>query len=302
MFSSNQLKKLGKRLRDGGRETEDLLMLANYKASFDEILFDVNSILFKLFSDNRIPVILSGRSKRTKSLIRKLCRPNNRGMDLSRVDDIVGLRLIVRDIEVQNKVFDLVKKLPEFKREADYRDAEKPYRAIHVILTKGGKLIELQIRTCAQHLWAEESESFGEKTKEGGGPDDINQYLIELSSVCKLIDDKAKVATCEHRFFQSRNPLDVMYSYLLEAYDAASDASFKVAPDLSYLVTYDTKTAELISKDIFWNDERAESLKEYKRITNLLDENRFDVLLFNSKLDDALYVTHSRYFPKGIFR
>lgn len=302
MYSSNQLKNLGKRLRKGSRSTEDLIMLANYKASFDEVLFDLNSILFKQFSENNIPVILSGRSKRIKSLIRKLCRPNNRGMDLSRVDDVVGLRLIVRDIEVQDKALELIKNLAEVKKVTDYRGGEKPYRAIHVVLTKNGKLIELQIRTCAQHLWAEESESFGEKTKEGNGPELIAQYLEELSKVSKSIDDKKDIGVVKHDFFQSRRPVDVLYPYLLKAYDYASEASFTSSADFSYLITYDTKTSSLIDKDKFWHDERDASLKEYKRVTKLLDENRYDVLLFNSKLDDALYVTHSRYFPKGIFR
>lgn len=302
MYSSNQLKKLGKRLRDGSRSTEDLAMLTDYKATFDEPLFDLNADLFKLFSQNNIPVILSGRSKRIKSLIRKLCRPNNRGMDLSRIDDIVGLRLIVRDYETQQIALRLIEDFSCATKINDYRSGEKPYRAIHVVLKKDSKLVELQIRTCAQHLWAEESESFGEKTKEGGGPAHIALYLKELSMHCKVIDEKSEKTSPEHELFKIRNPITFLYSNLLKSHDNVAKATFEDTPDYSYLVIYDTKTSELIDKDKFWHNERAASLAEYKRITHILDENRFDILLFNSKLDDALYVTHSRYFPKGIFR
>ncbi|MBY6197367.1 RelA/SpoT domain-containing protein [Vibrio hangzhouensis] len=302
MYSSNQLKKLGKRLRKGSRTEEDLSMLANYKASFDEVLFDLNSKIFKSLSINDIPVILSGRSKRSKSLIRKLCRPSNHSMDLSRVDDIVGLRLIVRDIQLQDQALSIIKQFEGVRKITDYRESGKNYRAIHVVISKNEKLIELQIRTCAQHLWAEESESFGEKTKEGNGPDYIAKYLSELSLACKKIDDGKSVSFFKHELFKSRKPIEVLYRYLLQAYEHASAASLKSSMDYSFLVTYDTKASSLINKEKFWDDERFESVKEYKRICKLLDENRYDVLLFNSKLDDALYVTHSRYFPKGIFR
>ncbi|MGF1694786.1 RelA/SpoT domain-containing protein [Vibrio lamellibrachiae] len=302
MYSNNQLKNLGKRIRKGSRSEDDMSMLANYKASFDEVLFSLNSILFRHFSDNDTRIILSGRSKRSKSLIRKLCRPNNKGMDLSRVDDIVGLRLIVRDLKLQEKALDLIRQLSYVKKITDYREGEKPYRAIHVVLEENNKLVELQIRTCAQHLWAEESESFGEKTKEGNGTQNIKLYLSELSTVCKSIDNDEPIKALKHELFNSRKPIKLIYPYLLTAYDHALKNSLKSISDYSYLITYDTKTASLIDKDKFWSDQRQESVKEYKRITKVLDENRYDILLFNSKSDDALYVTHSRYFPKGLIR
>ena len=103
-LSGNALKRLGKRLRDGERESEDIEMLEQYRRSFDRLLLKTAFAVDASLRESGIAYFMAGRSKRTKSILRKLERPQNRGMDLSRMCDIVGLRVITQDIETQDTV------------------------------------------------------------------------------------------------------------------------------------------------------------------------------------------------------
>ena len=60
------------------------------------------------------------------------------------------------------------------------------YRAVHVIVHYGGKMVEIQIRTVLQHFWAERSEKFSDvldpAIKYGGGGENVRRILSRLSS------------------------------------------------------------------------------------------------------------------------
>src|SRR5262249_40079102 len=58
-------------------------------------------------------------------------------------------------------------------------------RALHVIAQSSGKLVEIQIRSSLQHLWAEYSEKLSDvhdsRIKYGGGPEVVRTTLRTLS-------------------------------------------------------------------------------------------------------------------------
>lgn len=66
------------------------------------------------------------------------------------------------------------------------------YRAVHIIARISGKLIEIQVRSPLQHLWAELSEKFSDiidpSVKYGGGEEQIRQMLTELSGFVTEIE------------------------------------------------------------------------------------------------------------------
>lgn len=117
-------------------------------------------------------VIVAQRLKRTPSIALKLRRFS--GMKLSRMQDIGGLRAILKN---KNQVYQLThlikqaKILHVMKSEKDYIKHPKPsgYRGIHLIYQfrkskpsmYDGLLIELQIRTKVQHSWATAVEIMG---------------------------------------------------------------------------------------------------------------------------------------------
>jgi ppGpp synthetase/RelA/SpoT-type nucleotidyltranferase len=61
------------------------------------------------------------------------------------------------------------------------------YRAVHLIVKVDGALVEIQIRSSLQHLWAELSEKFSDvvdpSIKYGGGPPNIRDLLALASGM-----------------------------------------------------------------------------------------------------------------------
>jgi putative GTP pyrophosphokinase len=59
------------------------------------------------------------------------------------------------------------------------------YRAIHLVLTRDGRTVEIQLRTRLQHLWALVSEKLSDRVspelKYGGGPDHVRHLLKDAS-------------------------------------------------------------------------------------------------------------------------
>ena len=100
-------------------------------------------------------------------------------MRLTQVQDIAGCRVIVSDILEQDRVVgSLLFGAFNDARIVDRR--EEPsygYRAVHIVVEMFGKVVEIQVRTTFQHMWAEISEKYadlyGSDVKYGGGTEDI---------------------------------------------------------------------------------------------------------------------------------
>ena len=299
-FSGNSIKKLGKRLREERRLPDDIELLEAFRASFDLFLINISFRIDDLLRLKTIPSVLTGRSKRTKSIIRKLKRSRHEGMDLSRMDDIVGVRVIVEGSSEQDTVYDRIINEVNIKNVKDYRDCDNLYRAIHIIaVSNSRRLLEIQLRTLAQHLWAVESEFFGEQVKEGGGTPTQEEYLKTLSTVCLEIDENNEMGNLDFDgvLWQKRNPLSlyqdlksffdkIAYSFILQEYSGDS-----------YIVVYDNQLKQLISSDHFPVNSRAEAIKAYQYRTRSFDDSqgRYEVLFLNSKSKDSLQVTHPTF-------
>ena len=117
--------------------------------------------------------IVAQRLKRTPTIIDKL-KNRQRVMKLGEMQDIGGLRAIVSDVA---KVRELEKKYAKSKaahilrRKKDYiaEPQESGYRGIHLVYSTvnpkmpdlDGLLIEIQLRTRLQHIWATTVETVG---------------------------------------------------------------------------------------------------------------------------------------------
>ena len=137
------------------------------------------------------PVVMGARLKRLPSIVRKLER--EREMRLSRMADILGLRILCSSVRASDQVIESLRSSPHFQRMLDYRQAprETGYRACHLIfrLEQATPLdnvirveFEIQVRTFYQHLWSLVSESMGEQVKEGAGPQSTREHLASLSA------------------------------------------------------------------------------------------------------------------------
>jgi hypothetical protein len=72
---------------------------------------------------------------------------------------------------------------------------EKPsfgYRAVHVMPRIGDHVIEIQVRSRLQHLWAELSEKYSDtidtSIKYGGGPAEVRGLLASTSSMASDVE------------------------------------------------------------------------------------------------------------------
>lgn len=143
---------------------EDYKWLLNYSLSVykeAEIhILEAKKKLFRALVEEKIPAEIHGRKKHLYSLYKKLLRPTV-GKDLSKVHDLVALRILVDTIEQCYTTLGVVHKIYKpvpYLGISDYIAQPKPsgYRSIHSkVFGPQGRIVEIQIRT---HLMHEEAE------------------------------------------------------------------------------------------------------------------------------------------------
>jgi ppGpp synthetase/RelA/SpoT-type nucleotidyltranferase len=138
------------------------------------------------------------RAKSTVSIVEKLRRESTK---LSRMQDIAGCRVIIGGVLEQDRFVESLKADFPVAKLVDRRDSPSHgYRAVHVIVKTHGKLIEVQVRTSLQHLWAEVSERSADlldpAIKYGGGPqwwqdilENVSRRVADLEKAEKVLAD-----------------------------------------------------------------------------------------------------------------
>jgi putative GTP pyrophosphokinase len=185
-LSNAQLDKLGDRLRAGSASQADLHALDDYRRSFrDSYDYIVDAI------KTRGGLEGTGRpAKTTSAIIDKLRRQHIR---LSQIQDISGFRVIVDGIIEQDRVVQSLREMFPAASVDDRRASPSyGYRAVHVIASAHNRLVEIQVRTREQHLWAELSEKLSDvvdrAVKYGGGPDSTRASLLNYSQLLSKIE------------------------------------------------------------------------------------------------------------------
>ena len=162
------MNRAGNHVRDGAPTEEDLAIIDLWRAAHRPVLNTFQAILRARTRGTDIVVAL--RHKRRNTIFGKLARFPR--MQLSRMDDVAGCRLIFRDIASLYEFRDALHQarfkhgLRNEKERYDYikRSKNTGYRGVHDIYeydvrSKTGEkykglLIELQYRTIYQHAWA----------------------------------------------------------------------------------------------------------------------------------------------------
>lgn len=136
---------------------------------------------------------VEGRVKRLFSLYRKLTRYDN---DLSKVYDVIAVRIIVADVEECYAILGVLhqawKPLPG--RIKDYISQPKPngYRSLHTtVFADEGEIVEFQIRTKEMHDLCEFGIAAHWRYKESGmRPMENLRWMEELAAIQKELADK----------------------------------------------------------------------------------------------------------------
>jgi len=296
-ISQKQINKIGKKFRDSIWDEDDFSFLEDFKKSYDEVLITKTALVSDKIKKKLNNFILVGRLKRTNSIIRKLQRKNNYGMDLTRMSDIAGLRIIVNNLDDQNKIINIIKEEFIVEKMYDYRKSEQNYRSVHLVVKDNNKLIEIQIRTLAQQTWADESEGFGEHAKQGFYTEHVGEYLKILSDITNKIDHQIEydLSKIDHFLFERKSPINGKYSIIKNTFEKYK-LNFVDEPKY-FLIVYDSLDSSLISEDEFDINERDEVFDLYKYKSKLLDDSRYEIIFFISSLgNDVLRVSHPRFF------
>lgn len=205
--SKKLVKKAGETLASNPKDSAAMEILSQWRSLH---VYPIN--IFQNLLRNKAKTIkgavIAQRLKRTPSIIKKLQRFSN--MDLSRMQDIGGIRIIVPKL---SDVYNLHKSLVKGKHQhtpllppKDYIAEPKSdgYRSLHQVFkyassTKtesNGLQIELQIRTQLQHYWATAVETLGiiEKAsfKTGEGSKDVKLFF-KLASILFAHDEKTTI-------------------------------------------------------------------------------------------------------------
>jgi ppGpp synthetase/RelA/SpoT-type nucleotidyltranferase len=141
----------------------------------------------------------SQRLKRFKQILDKLYRHPE--MKLARMQDIGGARAVLANRDEVEKLHAKIRDNWGISRVKDWRDEGRPdtgYRALHLMVAKRDQLsgenriVEIQLRTEAEHRWSQvimaAGEQLGYSLRDGDGPADLLDYFKLASEVLALID------------------------------------------------------------------------------------------------------------------
>ncbi|MCW2922410.1 MAG: hypothetical protein JWL76_2284 [Thermoleophilia bacterium] len=130
--------------------------------------------------------------QRLKRMSRMIDKITLHRTGLERLQDIGGCRAVLRDYEQVQRVADEIVEAFGAKDVSNYleRPRDTGYRAIHIVHERDGRLIELQLRSPAQHRWAEVVEKAEEITghplKDGEGPEELLEYFRVAAGILAL--------------------------------------------------------------------------------------------------------------------
>ena len=182
------------------------VLMEQFRTSFQDPLGRVRMGLQSFVKSEGARIVVAQRLKRAPTIAGKLVRlPTVR---LSQMQDIGGCRAILPS---QRHVYDVVKRIR--RRAWEVRDIDdyvaKPkntgYRAVHVIVRRRGRLVEIQLRTPLQQRWAAEVDraagQVGIALKDGHGPPEIAEPFAELAEqIAHSGGDAAALARLDEAF------------------------------------------------------------------------------------------------------
>lgn len=175
--SKSRVNRAGQRVREGTANAEDLQVIDEWRAAHRAVL---NTFKVNLIQRGRGKgIIFAQRHKRKRTIFNKLSRFPR--MNLSRMDDVAGCRLIFRSIEelysfrehFHKARFKHKRRNADDKDKYDYIKNSKAsgYRGVHDVYEYDvnsvlgrplkGLYVEIQYRTLVQHAWATTVEVIG---------------------------------------------------------------------------------------------------------------------------------------------
>lgn len=319
-YSKNQIVNAGKNIKDSTSSDEEikeaLNVIDNWRASH---AFPLQVIYCHLKrNNNNHNFIVAQRLKRLDSIVKKLEREPT--MSLWTMQDLGGCRVIVPTIDdvynvVRNYKSSRVRHI--LKKEYDYIQQPKHsgYRSYHMVYqyqsdTKEtynrNMLIEIQIRTQLQHLWATALETMGlftnQALKASHGEEDTLRYFALLSSLFALKENMPIVPetpdNLEDNILELRS-LEAKHNYLriLSAIRVAVDhLDEKNSKKKGYYILILNYAKKRLRLKFYKTSQINEATKEYNQIESTRAENKIDAVLVSVSSFSTLKAAYPNYF------
>uniref|UniRef100_UPI00047AB51F RelA/SpoT domain-containing protein n=1 Tax=Arthrobacter sp. H41 TaxID=1312978 RepID=UPI00047AB51F len=146
----------------------------------------VNNALRSFCASLGIDGDVTQRLKKAPTIVNKLTRES--GLDLSRMQDIGGCRVVVETLPELRKLETRIRRTWGYclDHEKDYirEPRASGYRAMHLVVLRDGRQIEIQLRTKSMHNWAEAVEAFSGTTSQNfkqDGSHVVQEFMKQLS-------------------------------------------------------------------------------------------------------------------------
>lgn len=207
--SKSRVNQAGDSIREETATPEDMLVIENWRASHNHILNSWQATLRNRCKGKGI--IFAQRLKRRSTIFNKLQREPD--MELARMHDIAGCRLIFKNIKELNQYRESLhnsrmKHIRKSPTRYDYisTPASSGYRGIHEVYAYNnvmrkdrpqewnGLLVEIQYRTIYQHAWATAVEVAGALTGnhakfDQGSKDHIEFFRITSEIIARAYEN-----------------------------------------------------------------------------------------------------------------
>lgn len=249
---------------------------------------------------------MSYRLKRLPQIVAKLVRQRNMGLE--RMQDLAGYRIVVDTNEEVDEVVDDVTSRArphyEVRDTDDYRAtgrAQTGYRAVHLILRRDGRLVELQVRSRRQHGWAEAVERAANRTgfplKDGEGPAEVVGYFRVASDVLAALDTGREPTADQARELRALEPS--LREYLRPPTPGEEHfqlSGTKAASQAAWILVYDWKTG----KRLHWRRAGPSSEAAARQFADWERQYRdHEVVLIGSDSEKTVAWTHAHYFGRN---
>jgi len=196
----------------------------------------------------------TGRVKTTTTMIDKLRRTH--GMEISRMQDIAGARIVVRDLTAQDEAKGKIGSFYTAQgcawREIDRRkDPRFGYKAVHLVVRIDDMPVEVQIRTELQDTWAQIVERLADRWGRGiryGEDPEYPQGTVRsgelvmsrrqiLDLLMSLSDSISAVESLRQRTEEMNSVLSPLGSMLQDVYASGSPErlSDQIPPTMAHI-------------------------------------------------------------------
>jgi hypothetical protein len=282
--------------RPGGARHADAYDVVNeFRSTFQRPLDKVTIQLRRFVGyECSADVVVAQRLKRLPTTLNKLGRQPS--MDVTRMQDIGGCRAVLSTRAEIDAVLGRIGTHWKIADVYNYIDTPKAsgYRAMHVVVVRDDRLIEIQLRTPGQHQWAVAVERIapriGASVKDGEGPPELLAFFA-LAARGIALEEAGRMPMRRSRA-SSKKPRC--------AFAASCDHRAKVPtvmPLIHFLLIYDHDRGELVQQRSF--EDAAEAAAAYAQLEreHHLDLN-LEIVLVGADSIETIQKTHGNYFAR----